>query len=489
VIGPWAIRNAIVHQRLILSDTNGGISLWYGVIRSDAEQQAGEAQLWAIPNLADRQSLALRWAAARIAEDPLWFVGRMRFKIASLYLLQIRNYAVGDIITIDPHDQLVAMGAGENPQSWSAIADTEYVVIMLAAIAGMCFKTNRRRLIPVLIWVLFATFMSAITIGHLRLRLPIVAALIPCAAYGLTLLYTALTSRHSKQVAVPGDRVRSDRPAARHTWPWAVLMLAGWLLFFGLIFSTRYLTWARSWSALYQANTAIAAQQFGRAQSQLERARAIDPNNPLRTMDLADLAFQTGNTEQALELYTQTLQLEDRNLYAHAMRSRIAALLGKAAIAANDQAALAGYGRDTNEVYSWAWDTFNDPPVTRVVPGDPNALGRFVGFAPATPDLTSGRWTLGEAKIRLQDSCGTLILRVRGPNGRSVAVAVADRAAAHIFELTGSEQELRIPLTCTPGTVLANQSIVVDLKSATSLIDLEHSPWYGGIIVLEARIT
>jgi 4-amino-4-deoxy-L-arabinose transferase-like glycosyltransferase len=62
VIGPWAGRNYLVHGRLIVSDTNGGISMWYGTVRDDAEQAAGEARLAAVPNLADRQ----------IARPPAW---------------------------------------------------------------------------------------------------------------------------------------------------------------------------------------------------------------------------------------------------------------------------------------------------------------------------------------------------------------------------------------------------------------------------------
>ncbi len=190
VILPWTVRNYAVHQRLIMVDTNGGISMWFGAVGSDAEQQSGEAQLWAIPNLADRQTLALEWTKQRIMEEPAWFIGRMRFKIVSLYLLQVRSFVVGDIITISPQDQQVALGAGENPLLWSLIADAQYVLIMLLALAALSFTGQFRRLLPILLWVLFSTFMSAVTIGHPRLRLPIVAALIPLAAYALMQRFT-----------------------------------------------------------------------------------------------------------------------------------------------------------------------------------------------------------------------------------------------------------------------------------------------------------
>jgi|GEM_PF-731650 len=548
VIGPWALRNAIVHQRLILSDTNGGISMWYGVVRSDAEQRTGEAQLWAIANPADRQSLALRWTAAKIIQDPIWFVGRMRFKIASLYLLQIRSFAVGDSITIDPRDQLVAMGAGENPLGLSAIADCQYILIMLAAIAGICIAPNHRKLLPIVLWVVFVTFMSSITIGHPRLRLPIVALLIPCAAYGLK--YAAFsfqlsafrrTKKEESGVRSQESGVRSQESGVRsqHTEPRTgsqepsaeehsvtlsprhavtsspshritrsryriALMLVGWLIFFALIFSTRYVTWVRAWPDLWMAHAAMASSEYNAARTYFERAQTADPTNALRVIDLADLAFQRGDTIAALDVYGQALKLEDRNLYAHALRARTAALLGRADIAAAEQVALAGYGRDNNEVYDWAWRSFDDLPSMRVVPGDPIALGQYVGFAPATPNLPTGRWTLGDARIRLADGCGQVVIRVRGPVGRNIALTLEGRDVQQSFTLNGTEQELHIAIACSSEPAIIPQrtaqpalvrttsnerlSNIIRIQSPTSLLDIEQAPWYTGVAVIEARI-
>jgi 4-amino-4-deoxy-L-arabinose transferase-like glycosyltransferase len=532
VIGPWALRNAIVHQRLILSDTNGGISMWYGVVSSDAEQRAGEAQLWAIPNPADRQALALRWTVAKIVQNPLWFVGRMRFKVASLYLLQIRSFAVGDSITIDPRDQLVAMGAGENPLVWSAIADGQYILIMLAAIAGICFAPNRRTLLPVLLWVLFVTFMSAITIGHPRLRLPIVALLIPCAAYGLNLGWRRelqnqepRTENHGTnlvraQRAVPqrnhgtenqestsyghsalcpngttepGDHAAHSGNPIRNSRNQLIgrmaLMLVGWLIYAALIFSTRYITWVRTWPDLQVAHAAMARSEYNTAHTSFERARSADPTNALRVIDLADLVFQRGDHSAALALYGQALKLEDRNLYAHAMRAHTAALLGRSDIAAAEQVALAGYGRDTNELYDWAWRAFENPLALRVVPGDPLALGQFVGFAPATPDLPVGRWTLGDARIRFAAGCGQVVVQIRGPVGRLATVAIEGHDVQQSVTLNGTVQEVRLAVVCSGEQASVKRvSTTIRIQSPTALLDIERAPWYGGIAVLEARI-
>jgi hypothetical protein len=426
----------------------------------------------------------------------------MRFKVASLYLLQIRSFAVGDSITIDPRDQLVAMGAGENPLVWSAIADGQYMLIMLAAIAGICFAPNRRTLLPVLLWVLFVTFMSAITIGHPRLRLPIVALLIPCAAYGLNLGWrrvrgttepTLTPSPSPTGRGVPvgrGEGTRTKNQESRNQRIGRVgLMLVGWLMFAALIFSTRYITWVRTWPDLQAAHAAMARSEYNTAHTSFERARSADPTNALRVIDLADLAFQRGDHSAALALYGQALKLEDRNLYAHAMRAHIAALLGLSDIAAAEQIALAGYGRDTNELYDWAWRAFEHPLALRVVPGDPLALGQYVGFAPATPDLPLGRWTLGDARIRLAAGCGQVVVQVRGPVGRVATVTIEGSTVQQSVTLNGTVQDVRLASPCSGDLASTERhSTIIRIHSPTALLDIERAPWYGGVAVLEARI-
>jgi tetratricopeptide (TPR) repeat protein len=264
-------------------------------------------------------------------------------------------------------------------------------------------------------------------------------------------------------------------------------MLAGWLLFGALIGSTRYLTWARGeWYAL-QARQAVAAGDPQRARLLLEQARASDRSNALRALALADLAFEQGAYRDALDLYAQATAIEDRNLYAHAMRERTAALLGLPEIARAEQAALAGYGRDNNELLFWSWGFFDDPPRASVVPGDPMALGQYEGFAPPTADLPSGRWTLGAARVRLQGSCDDLALRVRGPAARALMVEVEGAIVPQTTLLTGSDQEIRIPLSSVPGCA-ERPPIVVRLRSATGLLDIERAPWMVGVALLEARV-
>jgi len=467
-VGPWTLRNALVHQRLIVVDTNGAISMWYGSIGGEAEQRAGEARLFAIPNQADRQAEALRMTLANIRHAPLEFAARARFKIASLLILQTRNYASGSIIGIDTRGRQVALVEAEHPLWVSLLADVEYVALALLAIAGLCAAPDWRRTLPVLVFVALSVLLSAVTIGHPRLRLPIVGALIPYAAFALSLR----------------PRLRS---AGRAQTARRLLAGLGCLAFLALIFSTRYITWLRSERLVLQAQTAASQGDPGRERQLLEQALALDPANALRALDLGDQEAAQGRWGRALADYRRASELEPRNVYSYAMRIQAAQRLGRPDEARAALAAVASYDRDTNDLYRWAWDAFTTPAPLRLTPGDPLALGHYEGFAPATPDLPAGRWTLGGARLRLAGGCGALELRLRGPAGRLVSLSSEPPGAAQTVTLDGAEQLVRLPLDRLPGCA-EGQPLVVRIASPTGLLDLERAPWMVGVAVLDARV-
>jgi hypothetical protein len=469
-IGPWTARNYAVHERLILVDTNGAISMWYGMVQGEADQQQGEARLAAVENPADRQALAMRMTVERITADPLLFVTRMRYKVASLFTLQLRNFATGELVTISPQDDHVVTGAGENPLRVTLIADAQYVLVMLLGIIGLSFAPSWRRALPTLLWLAFGVLISAITVAHPRLRLPLVCALIPFSAYALLQLPRALRR--------PGRYLRDYR-----TLP----ALFGCLLFLGLIFSWNYVAWIKGERYAVPARWAAARDNPARAERLFEQARETDPGNALRLIDLADLALMQGDTAEAATFYRQATELEQRNLYAHAMRIQTAALRDDPEEAQSALAAIDSYGRDNNDLYAWAWNNVRTPAPARIVPGEPSALGHYTGFAPATFDLAQGRWTLGHGRLRLSGDCGTLTLRLHGPAGREVRIRVADSAIRERVVLTGEPQEVVLSLADQPDCA-ANQPVVVHIQSKTGLLDLERAPWSVGVAVLEAAI-
>ncbi len=465
LIGPWALRNYAVHQRLILVDTNGGISMWYGTVRSEEERLAGEAAIFGQPNLADRQAVAMQLTLARIKEDPGFFLSRVRFKIASLFLLQSRSFAVGDVVTISPRDEQIALSAGENPRPLSLLADLQYSLIMLGGIAGLVFAPAWRRSLPTLLWLLFGVLLSAITVAHHRLRLPLVGVLIPFAAYAIWRLPAALrTLRHGL-----------TRPALWRTG----LVLLGWLAFVGLIFSTRYLSWARAELIAVEGRQALARGDTLAAEAALQAAYAADAGNSLRPIALGDLAMQTGDRPAAAEWFAQAAALEPRSLYALAQQIWLATFADDHAAANAALAAIAGFGRDTNDLYLWAWEAVPTPAPERLVPGDAMALGHYRGFAPATFDLPRGRWTLGEAEMRLA-GCGDLRLELRGPAGRPVSLSVGE--VTQTVTMDGSLMTVALPVASS--ACPAETPLMLHISSPTSLLDLEQAPWMTGVAVI-----
>lgn len=471
VIGPWAGRNYLVHGRLIVSDTNGGISMWYGTVRNDTEQAAGEARLAAVPNLADRQALALRMAWDIIREDPVRFLTRMRFKIASLYALQMRSYAVGDVISIDSRGTPVVQNAGEYRMELTALADAQYVALMLLAIGGFCFMPQPARAMPTLLWIGLATLLAALTIGHPRLRLPVVAAVLPFAAYALVRL-PALWQQP--------DRFLRDRRT--------YTALVGAMFFLAFIFSTRYIAWIESLRYAVPGRIALAAGDVDQAGRLLTLAREVAPDNPLRLIDLADLYLTQGDKAQALELYRLAAAMEHRSLYAQAMRALTAASLGNPVEAATALRAIDDYWRSGNDLLEWAWDAQHMSAPSRVIPGDPATLGFYAGFAPATPDLTAGRWTLGEGRVRVSGGCGQLEVRMHGPTGRMVDISLDDWNIHERITLTGAPQKVHISLAGIRECAY-NPELTVRFTSATGLIDLETAPWYGGVAITDVQVT
>ncbi|RRR68987.1 MAG: hypothetical protein EI684_16760 [Candidatus Viridilinea halotolerans] len=467
LIGPWAVRNYLVHERLILVDTNGGISMWFGTVRGEEDRLAGEAAIFGLPNLADRQALAIQMTLERFRDDPLFHLSRVRYKVASLFLLQSRSYVVGDVVTISPTNQQIALSAGENPRTLSLLADLQYVMIMLGGIAGLSFAPSWRRASPLLLWFALGVLLSAITVAHHRLRLPLVAVFVPFCAYALW--------------RVPAAWRTLRQGLKRPQWLRVGLMLTGWLIFFALIFSMRYLTWISVEQSANVGRQAIARGDLATAEAALRTAYAADSANSLRAIALGDLAMLQGDQAAAMAWFVTARDLEPRSLYALAMELWLAALNDDQAAADVAYAKIIEYGRDTNDLYTWAWYATFTPAPSHVVPGTANALGHFVGFAPQTPDLAAGRWTLGSAHVRLGGTgCQEVRIDLHGPAGRPVTLAVAD--VSQTVTLDGSAQQLILPLgasQCTP-----EQPLLLTISSPRSLLDLEASPWNVGVAVV-----
>src|SRR5690606_24760210 len=125
-------------------------------------------------------------------------------------------------------------------------------LIMLLGIAGVCFAPDLRRALPTLLWVAVATGLAALTIGHPRLRLPIVVAFVPFCAYALLRLWGAWRLRRGRRADGVGG------PPLRRGWR-MYAAAGGCALFILLIGSTRYVTWLAGERHALAARWAVAA--------------------------------------------------------------------------------------------------------------------------------------------------------------------------------------------------------------------------------------
>ncbi|HEX6289946.1 MAG TPA: glycosyltransferase family 39 protein [Herpetosiphonaceae bacterium] len=459
VIAPWTLRNALAYDRFIAVDTNGGVSFWYGAAHNDAELARGEARLAALPNLADKQRAALVLAFDAIARDPQRYLSRVRYKVVSLWQLGSRNYAAGGIVSFDPDGYSLGQTPGELPLPLSLLADAQYVLLMLGGVWGFCFAPRERRSALLVLWVLFGTLMSGLTIGHPRLRLPLLVAFVPYAAWAVLLLPTIL---------------RALRVRWRATACAALLSL----VFVAIIYTQHYGRWARAQALVWRGDRSDPALY--------RQAYALNPANPLWLMAAADRAARAGDWMQAEKDYAQAAEQEPRSLYAHVRLIEAALRRGDERQATTHLDAIRALGRDTNDLLIWAWARLDMPAAPAVEPAQPGAIGHITGFAPTQPD-ESERWTLATAQIRLQPSrdCQQVTLTLRGyQDSQPVAVVVAERRTT--LRITTAQKVYHVPLEAS--VCQADQPLIVTLRTPTLVLDSDAQPWAAGVAVAKVSL-
>ncbi|HEY0736074.1 MAG TPA: glycosyltransferase family 39 protein [Herpetosiphonaceae bacterium] len=459
VIAPWTLRNALAYDRLIAVDTNGGISFWYGAVHNDAELAAGEAQLAALPNLADKQRAALALAFDAIARDPGRYLSSVRYKIVSLWQLSSRNYAAGGIISYDPDGYSLGQTPGELPLPLSLLADAQYVLLVLGGIWGYCFAPRESRSLVLLLWLLFGTLMSGITIGHPRLRLPLLVAFVPYAAWCALTLPAIVRSLRSR-------------------WRAATIAALVTLGFFGVIYTQHYVRWARALITVKSGDQTSAATY--------RQAYAINPANPLWLLAAADRESRSGNWSQAEQDYNMAVEQEPRSLYAHVSLIQTAFLRQNEQQANQHLAAIQALGRDNNDLLQWAWSRFSGHSTATIQPTQPSALGLILGFVPTQPG-SDERWTMQTAQLRLEPSqdCGQLSLTLRGhQSNQPVDVEVGGRITT--INITTERSVYHVPLEA--GLCQAGQPLLVTLRTPARVLDADTQPWPVGAAVAQVSL-
>ena len=454
-VAPWTVRNAVVFQRFVPVETNGGISFWYGTVANDRALAQGEEVLAQTPNLADKQRIAMDFAFQDIARDPLQYVARVRYKVVSLWQLGSRNYAAGGIVSFDPDGHSLGLTPGELPLLLSLLGDAQYVALVLLGIWGYCYAPRSSRSVLLLLWVIFGTAMSGLTTAHPRLRLPLLVAFVPYAAAALLAV-----SRAAGRLRWP-----SIRPGVVPT-----LLSVAFLL---LIFTQHYARFARAQAIVWLGDRSDPAVYH--------RAYAVNPANPLWLMAAADQEAREQDWARAEASYARAAEQEPRSLYAQVRLMQMALRQGDAPGAARALAVLRSMGRDNNDLLRWAWWRVDTPPRGTLSPASAQAIGHIAGFTP-TEQGSDERWTQATARLRLQprQTCRRLVLELRG-RGNDQRVEVETPGRTVTLAVSPARAVYQVPLA--PSACDQDRPFEVTLRTATAVRDVGRQPWPVGVAV------
>ncbi len=381
VVLPWTIRNYLVYHELVLVDTNGGVSFFLGTIDDPNEQKMQDVWKATLPNSALRQQAALDLAMENIREDPWRYISRMRNKTVALWQLDTRLFA-GNAV---PGIRLAQRSLGFN-----LLADAQYLTLMFAALLGVVLTRRRERNWALLLWPLYGTLLSAVSLGHPRLRLPLLV---------VPLIYAAGPFAHPRAM---WRRLRQT------SWRARAALAGGLLLFTYLIFSTAYIPFFRG--QLRGLDGDVDA---------LRAAQQTDPNGFLSALRLGALLRAEGDVSAARAAYQQAVALNPRSVEAHLALLRLAQARGDLAAMESARAAIDALGWDSNLAYRWAWEHEAHAPSHKLDLGSALDIGAMHGFSRiyGVPGETFRYTVTPRAQLRLQAAdATTLALRLRAAN-------------------------------------------------------------------------
>jgi 4-amino-4-deoxy-L-arabinose transferase-like glycosyltransferase len=378
---PWIARNYLAYKRFVLVDTTSGYNLWLASVGVRDEPRL-QADLLAIPNPADRQGYAYARAWENISADPLAFIGKGVKESLDLWRplfsaeeRQAQGFSLGRI----PAWHLVSL---------LLFDDLLYVVILVAAVAGLALGRPDPLKSLTLLWAALWVLMSFVFFAVTRFRLPVVAAFIPWAAVGLEVF---LTRR------VLPERARRATPAAR--------ILAGAAVVGVAIFVVPAIDVGDTWLGIerwFQQGPYRSAEVLLRQRMPDEAIAQYDQAN-LSVSDtrygLAAAFLQKGEAEQALAQLTES-EPDDRvePLLIRGEAARMAGNLASARSFFNARTLQV----QPMEAEDWAWDHLAPPPTSTLQLGSGLDMGYIRGFY--GPEKDNGgrtfRWSSADAHIR-----------------------------------------------------------------------------------------
>jgi len=207
VIVPWSVRNTVLHDGMVLVDTNGPFNLWRGnepdtfahreqsqgyappfetiplmPVAAQSQRRLVETVKRDLGTLTPTDLQVARHARAlavrNILGDPGTFVSRAWFKTIDLWnptSFLLRHFQIG---AYGPTNRIA-----EWVVSWAAVL--AYLAIAPLAVAGFVLARRDPRVWLVASLVLYTAAIHAVTFGLTRFRLPLMPFAILLAAHAI----------------------------------------------------------------------------------------------------------------------------------------------------------------------------------------------------------------------------------------------------------------------------------------------------------------
>ena len=382
IIGPWAARNYLRYDHLIVVDTTGAENLWLD--NDPAGREAVKQELYALgENRGLRQSLAMQRGLQTIAADPSRFVEKLGAEARKLAALEYWDYMrTHPAIWVPPLEVWLRLVLG----------DGIWLVLALTGSIGLSLLHRRLQWLFVP-WVLYVVVTNLVFHVELRYRLPLYPVLAVAAAALLSGTY---------------------QPTLRTSPPRLIAAVASVAIICTLTLLNRpYLSEGRMLSmkhwSLWRGDGSAALRAD--AASALARVR-------LARDELAGCHDRGAGCPGAEALLVEAIEAKPAHPYAHVLRGGLLRDRGDEQTAHDE---LEYETTSLEDLQTWMVHAYGPRRASRVDLGDGLDLGDIEGFHPADDGW---RWTKQQATIWLGVPRLPARLQLRLAHGRPAAAGV-----------------------------------------------------------------
>ncbi len=370
VFAPWGIRNYLMYQRFLITDTMGGANF----VEANGMLDPNIPKL---QNPIDYQSAVMSSGLDNLRAHPdlIW----NRILPNTRHLLRLE--------TIQTFSQDGYEGTSPEFVRDLILDDGLFVTIVFFSIVGLVYARDASTRALFLLWLGYNVILLVVLFfAAVRYRLPNMPLLLPYAAYGWRVL-------------------REGRVMRTLRWRPALVLSLG-AAFFVLTMWDYPARFAQIIARDSSINAARAAMQSGAidvAESRLAHARELDPRAASVDFAFGDFYRATGDATRAVEAYTHALTARPDSLETRARAGDSFRALGR-----NDLAARMFNmgGEEENLLLNVAWDhKYFSEATNRVDVGSLDAgytrwMSPSEKIADDEGELTY-RWTSSLAQVRL----------------------------------------------------------------------------------------